>query len=1091
MRRLIAFGVQQPVLMHLLFVGLVLYGLFVALPELPVDRYPNLDMGEAYIVAPYPGASPEQIETEIIDRLEDALRGMQDIDYVRSTAIDGRGEMWVKFVDDTDYATLYDELRLRILGAANRLPSVDGKPVPLQIDRLEVDQWMPLIQVHLVATDAQQPLSTRHLALLGEELRTRLERIHGVKKVQIDGAPRERFDVALDPAALERHGATFAQVTSALRTAGASAPAGVVDGAGGEIAVRIDARFRTREAVLATIVRRDGDGRALTVVDLIDPAATGIDGADDAAVANVEGADAVTLRVLKRADANAIAVKDLVMAEVAGFERERAGEGMRVVTNQDSAIRIADTLGVLTSNLVQGVILVIATLVVFLTWRSAFLATFGEIFAVFGTLVALQLTGYSLNELTLLGLILVSGILVDDAIVVLDNVQRHRDRGKPMVEAVVDGAVEVAGPIVCGALATAASFLPLFLMTGAVGDFFALIPVVVCTALAVSLFECIFLMPRHALDLERIAGPAKASGQDEDELGAYQRRRGLVGWTARAYDRLLRWNLAHPIRALSIVAFLLVAAVGVLVQSRFGPEWGIRPLLKMQAFPDDTSILNVSLRMPAGRSLADTDRTLRAMARDLAARPEGEIQSAVGLAGFLVDSAYRPVWGRRLGVLFVELPELDQRSFDEPNRLMASVRADLESRYEKDGVEIDVAAQKDGPPTGSAINVRVSGIDEAVVERLSAELLAWLAAEARTTLRGVVDLQDDGGTPLTELHVATDWSRLADHGISQSEANAFIAGALDGAYVGDYWRSDGDIPLRVTLTPSVARDPALLARVPLIDDAQGRIVRFADLGSVTLATGPSSLSRRDFQRSLTITGNLAEDAHLNADNVVDAVERWWAVHGRDYPGANVAFGGETESTGKSYGSLIAAFFLSLFLVFALLAVQFRSYAQPLLIMSNVVFAFIGVALTLGAIGLAAMLLPEGWVRSERAMFTVESMIAIVALTGMVVNEDIVLIDFINRRRAEGRSVREALLLAGHQRLRAVLMTTLTTIAGLIAMAIGLPFSIKWSPMATCFVAGLTVSSAMTLLIVPVLYELMDRIAGRVRRLMPERLRSHD
>jgi HAE1 family hydrophobic/amphiphilic exporter-1 len=757
-----------------------------------------------------------------------------------------------------------------------------------------------------------------------------------------------------------------------------------------------------------------------------------------------------------------------------------------LVYTVDSAVRIQDYLGVLGSNLFWGVVLVAIALLCFLTWRSALLTISGVVFAILASFLYFWLTGASLNELTVVGLVLVSGMLVGDAIVVVDNIQRHLEEGKSITEAAIDGTTEVFWPVVNSVLTTIASFLPLLLMTGSVGDFFGLLPVAVTVALIASLIECMLMLPLHAVTAEKLLGRERVVARSDSGTAGYLQRPGLVGWLARRYDVALRWNLAHPWHVIGLVVVMFLLTVGILVQSVMANAWGQRPILKMAFFPNDASILNIAVRLPGDATLSGTSRFLRDLEQEVMALGPGKIDNTTGFAGMLMDAYYKPVWSHSYGFVFIELPPLERRTA-EATTILEEVRSRLETTFEKDGVELEITQQMDGPPVGMPVTIRVAGRDNAAVERLAHDLMRFLLEQSSGRLTGLIDLNDDSSRRIRQVVFRPHWDRLANHGIAQRTALDVIAGAVDGAYVGEFRRSDDDIPVRVRLGRDLLDDPTRLLQVPLVDEPGGRQVTVGDVASVDAGWTQAALVRRDYQRTVTITGNFAADSSLSPNDVTRAVQEWFAERQGNYSGAAIAFGGEAESTAKSYRSLGQAFALSVFLIFLLLATQFRSYVQPLIILSNVIFAFIGVFLVLGIVGVCLLAFPEGVVRPERGMFTVQSFIAIVGLTGVVVNDAIVLVDFINTRRREGLPLIDALLTAGHQRMRAILLTSITTIAGLLTMALGIPeFSIAWSPLATCFIAGLTASTFLTLLVVPVLYLLVDRLTpSRWRALQSE------
>lgn len=1163
---------RQSVALNIAFVGLVMYGAFVAIPSLPVDRYPNFAFGEAQVTTVYPGARAGDVERDVTRPLEDAIRGMEQVEWVSSVSVYGQSEILVKFLDDHDYEALYDEFRFRILGAQNQLPTVDGDPLQPQFQEIDTDSWLPVLQVNLRMESAQEKGSSlsasfpesqsaeereverRLLVRLARDLRDRVGRVSGVKRVDLLGDLAQQFLVSLDPDRLIRYRVSYQDVVQAIRASGASLPAGTVETRLGERTIRVDTRYRERQDVLDVVVRREGDGSVLTVADVVDLEATGVRRLDTVVLNSINGRPAVSLKILKEPDANALSLCDTVRSEVAVWREQIVEEPVDVVYTLDSTTKINDSMAVLYDSFLLAIALVVSTLFFFLTnrrrsfsvvtailclvavvviastqatrWealslaalclfvfvtcRSAVLTVSGIVFSFLGTLVAFSIAGQSLNEITLLGFVLTVGIIVDDAIIVLENIQRHREHGASAWRAAIDGVSEVFWPVVSATLTTCAAFLPMLLMTGSTGDFFALLPISVATALAISLVECLIVLPLHSLDLERwfgreknVGGVTAGSESDADtkgamsggavdpmavtadpilmtadqELSALLSRPGFVGRLARGYDRVLSWNLRHPVWAsgFSVVAFLL--ALGVILQSVVGPKYGQAPILRLKFFPEDTSILNVTARLPSGSPLTRTNEVVEEVSRKLLTRGSGEIKSCSGIAGLTVDSTYRPVWNRQYGFVFVELPSREDQTYTRVDDLMESIRVELAQSYADEGIEFQVTAQKDGPPTGAPLSLRATGSNSESVRRLSSDLYQWIEASAVSggELEGVIELNRDDRWTTTEIEFKPDPRRVAQHGLTVSEVQQFVAGAFDGTYAADYLRRDDEIPVRVRITREALSDPERLLGLALRQEATLGEVRFGDLGEMGTHEYPASLRRREYQRAVTITGNLAADAVLSPSHLNERARVWFAERANEYPGAALDFGGEAEHTAKSFRSLFVAFGLAVFLIYLILAAQFQSYQQPLIILSNVIFSFTGVVLTLAGLSIATGFLPDGWLRPERSMITITSFIAVVGLTGIVVNDAIVLVDFVNRQRARGRSVTEAVRLAGHQRMRPILMTTISTIAGLVPMAIGIPhFSISWSPFATCFVSGLVVATGMTLIIVPVFYRLMIR-----------------
>ena len=1118
MKSLIQFSIDQDVLVNTVFFGLILFSAVLAVPRIPIDRYPNFRFGEVQVTTQYPGASPEEVERLVTDVIEESLRGMEHLEFVRSTSISKQSLVHVKFEDDTDYGELYDELRFRVLSIQNQLPTVNGDPLTPSFNELDVDEWLPVIQVNLVAKNDNLPLSKRSLTLLAKDLRIRLQQIPGVKDVTLLGEDPEQFVVALDPQRLEQHRITTEHVVEAMRSTGFAPPAGSMDTVQGERLIRIDTRFRSREDIFDIVVRRDGTGNLITVGDIVDYDETGVQPREGTAITSVNGLDTVACKVLKQKAANAVTIKEEVDVVVAQFLQSNEDANVEVIMTLDSSIKIRDGLGVLINSLalsivfvmlllflfmadvdrkitlmglllgaiaamvvgiaqegwIKGIAIGVLTLFVFWNCRAAVLTVSGIVFSFLGSLLIFYLMKQSINEISLLGFVLVSGIVVDDSIVVIENIQRHREEGQPLATAVVQGTIEVFWPVVSATLTTIAAFLPMLLMTGSTGDFFALVPISVTVALGISLVECLIILPLHVIELERVLGPDKTQTRVNGADHVVNVGRGPMGRLSRLYDRALRWTMSHPLTTVSISTVLFIAAIVILI----APFIGLPPVLKLVFFPDDTSIVNVVVRMPPGTPLKETDTLVRQIATNLVDRGPDKVSTATSIAGMRLDQSYNPVWSNQFAFIFVELPSRFHRSYRDPKEFIGTLRRDLEAKFEHNGVDVEVSAAQDGPPVGQPVNVRVTGLKDEKVLVMADDLIAFMREESKPggTLEGVIDLVHDRSLFSTVMAFVPNRQRVSVYNLRDQTVQQFVADALDGAYIGDFRRIDNDIPIRVRLARSSISDPLDLLSVPITNDSSGRLVRFSDVGRLTTNQEPANLIKRDFQRTITITGNLTENSRIDAANVTLVVNKWFAENAEKYPGVTVAFGGESESTGKSYRSLITAFLVSILLIYTILASQFRSYLQPLLIMSNIIFSFTGVILVMAIFGMAARTLPDGWVRDERSYFTVQGFIAIVGLTGLVINDAIILINFINSRRAEGQSLTQALLTAGHQRMRPIVMTTATTIAGLLPMAIGIPdFSITWGPFATCFIAGLSVSTSMTLLVLPVLYLILERI----------------
>jgi len=560
---------------------------------------------------------------------------------------------------------------------------------------------------------------------------------------------------------------------------------------------------------------------------------------------------------------------------------------------------------------------------------------------------------------------------------------------------------------------------------------------------------------------------------------------GFFGSLSRIYDRALRFCLRRPVTVLLSTGLLFLLAVGVVVYS-FGvaPKIGAKPLLKSEFFPDDPTGYECYLDMPSDTTRLETDAMAREVSRYLLDQGPAKVGAVTCMTGLTIDRSYRPVWTGQSAFLVVDLPDKEGRAYEDPAAYAETVHTELQEAFAGRVARLRFKIRSGGPPTGADIKIRVTGAEDPEVLRLTEDLLAHLEAAGAKgqPLEGVTALGHDRSRSTTVRSFRLDRRKVDRLGLTPFAAADFISGALKGLYVGEYRRSDGDIPVVLRFSPAAVDSPERLLGVPVYHRPDGSALRLLDVGGIVDGSQPASLVRHNFERTIMVSGDVKEGADIGPDYVTEAVKAWYGERAADYPGVALAYGGVAESTTKSYTSLFIAFVVGIFLIYAILATQFRSYLQPMLIMSNIIFSFTGVVLVMTAFGLLVRFLGPAWVRPERSLFTVNSFIAIVGLTGLVINDAIVFIDFINRRRREGLSLHRALRTAGHQRMRPIIMTSLTTIVGLMPMAVGLPeFSIAWSPFATCFIAGLTMSTLMTLLVLPVLYELLDGIIGRAAR----------
>ena len=1068
MKAVVKLAIRQAVFFNVAFVILVVAGGFSVFTT-PLENMPLVDMGEVFVQTVYFGASADDVEKLVTTKVEDALDGLENIEYVQSYSYRNFSSVKVKFIDDSDYEALYDDLRFRVLNIKDELPAGADEPGFLYID---THAWMPVVVVNI---SGQMP--QRSLKLYAEELRTRLVTIADVRNAQIEGEFEEEFHVAADPVKLRRYGVTFQQLADAIRSANTKIPTGRFRQNDTEFMLDAGRRFDSQQAVLNTIVRRDGDGNFIRVGDLVSSAR--LSHRDPTLIPSVNGENTIRVVITKEQSGNSVSISREVKQIARDFEALHSRDGLKIVFTNDSTIEINDSLKTLGGNLILGMSLVLGILWMSLGFRNAMLTAIGIPFSFLCTIIIMKATGVSLNTISLFAFVLVTGIMVDDAVIIVENIYRHFEMGKPVKLAVIDGTAEVMLPVISAALTTILAFLPMLLMTGTTGEFFSYIPKTVTFALIASLIEALFILPIHFLDWGPKKPPSGKSVAAADDP-FHHLRSGAFGLLWRLYRRFLETLLDHKLITFAVLTVIFLSSLAVLVLS----ATGILPLIKVKFFPGNYFRYHVTVVNPVGTPIEQTDAVVRDLSRLIMSLGEGQAQSASGSAGFYEDQDYVRHTGSNFGQIVVTLPEQKYQRFPEnpqndPLKHLEYIRQKIKQHISDSYRDmrftplLNVFEESDGPPTGKAVNIRVTGTDLESALAASEAILQFMRTEEE--LSDLIGVTNNRSGDHRTFKFTPRQEAVYEYNLLPGDVTALVAGALYGVYVGDYRISDEEVDLLVRAARNenpgeIGSDgfavPTDVLDLPVIEDATGPIL-LRDLVDVTVGLDPNVRTRYNGKPTVTITADIRPGSPLSPVRVQNLVKRDFAESDSRFAGVSLSFGGEFESTSKSYRSLTFAFFIALLGIYLVLSSQFKDYIQPLIIISAVPFALIGVV-----IGLFV----------TRTEFTVGSFLAIVGLAGISVNDALLLIDFMNVRLREGRELRHAVIEACGARMRPVLITTITTTLGLLPMAIGIPNrSISWAPMATAFVAGLSSATVLTLLITPANYEMFEQFKTWLRR----------
>jgi len=1034
MKGIVQFSLKQKVFYNLMFILLTVIGFF-AMFQLPAERYPNINLGEVIVSTYYPGASPIEVETLVTRKIEEQIETVENIEWIKATSYAERSHIRLKFIDDTDYPFLYNEVRLKLINMLAELPDdVD----PPQIDSQTVDDVLPVIAINIAGDH-----SNRALALIAEQIKSSLQKIPFIKEIDLSGEYIREFHVYLDPQKLRQYGISFNETVDALQDANISIPAGNFKGKNSNFLVKVDEKFHNRMQIVKTIIRKDSDGSFIRLKDVITRA--DLDYRDPLVISTVNGKDVISLKVIKTQAGNAIDIKEAIIKKLESFNSLFKQENLEITLTQDSTSKIKDGFSTLGLNMLLGMFLVSIILWYFMGFRNAALVTIGIPFSFMITMLLMYITGNSLNEISLFAFVLVTGIIVDDAIVVCENIYRHIQEGSEIYQAIVTGTAEVGLPVISSTLTTVAAFLPMLIMSGTTGEFFAQIPIAVTFALIASLIECLLILPIHYLDFGPRYSKELSKQLDQDNA--------ILLFCRTILNKVLSITLKHRVISVLSIFLLLFISIGILTVSATGRL----PLINIKFFPDDYTLYYANVIGPPELSIERVDDKVREISHFIMEDGPGFAESASGFAGFYPNEDYEPIYGNNFGTVMVTMPNKDDQQFNNPLRHLETMRTRLKDHFEKDGFSIIVNAQKDGPPTGKDINIRIVGTQFNSITGLADKVFNFLQT-TKTINSNLIELNDNRGIAKQLYRFDINHEKVKEYGLSNTQVTQLAGSVLDGRYIGKYRLNDEEIDLKVLISPQAIQTPRQALTIPVIEHASGP-VRLGDVTQLRTYFQAGELHRYQGQRAVSLTANLKPEASTSSPAVIALVKGFYKEIEAQYPGASLIFGGEHEDTQRSYSSLTYAFIIAIMLMYIILSAQFQSYLQPVIILSAIAFALIGVVF--GKL-------------VTQSLFTVNSFIAIIGVAGVVVNDSLILVDFMNKSYKAGATRIEAINKAIKVRLRPIVLTTLTTTLGLLPMALGFPEdSIVWGAMASTFVSGLAVATILTLFIAPVLWDMIQ------------------
>jgi HAE1 family hydrophobic/amphiphilic exporter-1 len=1027
------FAIRRPVITVVSMLALVVFGLF-SLALLQTDEFPDVAVPLVVVAVPYPGASPDNVEREIVDPLEEGISGISGVRKVTSNAMDGFATVLVEFVYDKDLQEATQEIRDEINAIRNELPPEMEEPVLTRVAPTD----FPIISLAI----ASDTMSVAQLTLLADPgITRRLRAIPGVGEVNVAGANTREMTVDVQPDALQAANVSIGDVVAALSAQNLAAPVGRLLGVHDERTIRLAGRVETADAFAAIVVAHRG-GRIIRLGDVA-AVRVGVEEPRTAAVFN--GREAVGIDVKKAKGYSTTAVADAIRVVIDEIGRTLP-PGVAVSVVRDSGYRVRNSVANVGWALVEGAALTVLTVFLFLnSWRSTIITGLALPVSVIASFVAVLVWGFTLNTMSLLGLSLAIGILIDDAIVVRENIVRHIEQGRDHLTAAHEGTSEIALAVAATTFSIVVVFVPIAFMGGVAEQWMAPFALTIACSVLVSLLVSFSLDPMLSAYWPDPHVPTEQRWWLSRQLAVFN------DWFNRQADRykaVISWALRHRLAMVLLAAGSFAGALAMPALGWLGGEF----------FPvSDNSEFSVSVQTPAGSNLAYTRRRIdevSALAREIPG--VSHTYATIGGTSGSVDE----------GRVYVALAPKATRALHQE-----TIARTLRQRLAGIG-GATASIQTSGFDDQKQIQVQIRGPHHEVLTRLADGLLADVRQ-----VPGAVDvgLSTRGQKP--ELDVQIDRGLAGSLGLSVGDIAQALRPAFAGVDVGDWVDPTGQTrDVTVRLAPEARARAADLSALPLVvPDAEGRptTVPLGQVADIRASLGPTRIDHLDRERVISVQANTQgrplSDVVADIQTKIDAVSL--------APGYSITQGGQTAEQQEVFTRIVLSLAVGVLLMYFVLVVQFGSFLDPLAIMISLPLSLIGVV---GALMLTGDTL------------NIMSMIGVILLMGIVAKNAILLIDFAKWSEDKGMARRDAIVEAGRARLRPILMTTLALIAGMVPVALGSGEGADFrAPLGRAIIGGVITSTLLTLLVIPTFYDIFAGWRDGVRRLVGRDRRRDD
>lgn len=1029
---MIKLSIDRPSLLVVVFSALTLLGLY-SYTQLSYELIPKFSAPVLTISTLYPGAAPAEVENSVTRKIEDAVSSLERITDINSTSLESYSLVLIQFEDGINVDLTLQDAKRKLDQIQNNLP--DDAKVPV-ISKFSTDDF-PIMNIGASATME----STKFYDLMDDQVKAALAQVEGVAQINLIGGEEREIRVSVDKNKLEQYGLSILQIQQAIQAANLDFPTGKVKSDESQTIIRLAGKLKSVEELRNLSIATNKQGASIKLYEIAQVTDTK---KETTTMNRVNGKTAIGMNVLKQTDANAVAVSEKVKVELKRLEKQYAAEGLKFDISSDSSDFTLEAVDAVVHDLGLAILLVALVMLLFLhSLRNAMIVLIAIPVSLITTLFGMYLLDFTLNLMTLLAMSLVIGILVDDSIVVLENIYRHLEMGKKSRQAALDGSREIFLAALAITLVIVVAFLPLAVLTGIVGNIMRQFSVVVVISTLLSLFVSYTITPALAARFSRLE---HLNNKTLAGIIFSSFERGLQRLT-NFYSGILRWTLRwYGIATAFIVALvMLVASVSLMINGYIGTEFFTS---------SDQGEFIIQLELPKDATVEETNYATQKVEKYLFDQPEVTgIFTTVGTQSGVMGNQN----SSNLAQLQVKLVGKDKRDVTTP---IYAFQAKNKLEQMLPGVKVTSAEVGfvGGGANDDPIQVIVSSADLNQANEYADKLLAKVKT-IKGTLQPETSLEE--GNP--ELNVHIDRQRLAELGLTTATVGATLQTAFNGNTDAQYTDGNNEYNINVVLDEFDRRNAKDIANLTIVNN-DGKLIKVSQFATIQPTTGPSRLERADRLPAVKVNSKVLGVP----SGTIGAEIQQWVAQNPPPPGVNIKYEGDLKNQAEGFGDMLVALLAGIIFMYLIMVALFDSYIYPFIVLLSLPLSIIGAFLALA-------LAP--------ATLSIFTMLGIIMLMGLVAKNAILLVDFANQAKRDGLNTTEALLQAGQERLRPILMTTMALAIGMIPIAVAKGAASEWkNGLGWVLIGGLTSSMFLTLLVIPAGYQFVDNVGALLSRL---------